>query len=154
MRRSEPKTSVHSSKGRLQISGDQNGTPLLALAEDLEEQVRAGGGQGHVAQFVDDQQAEAGQILLQVEQRYLIPGFHRSALRRFHRRDASARFHSRGSSAKGSHEKRRAGDRAITGGPPQPVVASPVTHRPWPDLTHPSNTTKGSLGKRPADSVT
>ena len=34
----------------------------------------------------------AGQIPLQVEQRYLIPGFQRSALHRFHRRDASARF--------------------------------------------------------------
>ena len=29
-----------------------------------------------------------------------------------------------------SHEKRRAADRAITSGPTQPVVASPVTHRP------------------------
>ena len=58
----------------------------------VEEQVRSGGRPGHVAQFVDDQQAEAGQIPLQVEQRYLIPGFQRSALHRFHRRDASARF--------------------------------------------------------------
>ena len=38
----------------------------------VEEQFCAGGGQGHIAQVVDDQQAEAGQILLQVEQRYLI----------------------------------------------------------------------------------
>ena len=41
----------------------------------VEEEFRAGGGQGHVAQFVDDQQAEAGQLPLEVEQRYLIPGF-------------------------------------------------------------------------------
>ena len=38
--------------------------------------------------------------------------------------------------------------------PPQAVVASPVTHRPVPELAHPSNTVKGSLGKRPVDSVT
>ena len=49
---------------------------------------------------------------------------------------------------------RSAADRAITGGPAQPVVASPVTHRPAPDRAHPSNTIKGSLGKRPVDSVT
>ena len=41
-----------------------------------------------------------GQLPLQVEQQYLIPGFQRSALQRFHRRDASARFPSRGSPAK------------------------------------------------------
>ena len=40
---------------------------------------------------------------------------------------------------------------AITSGPAQPVVASPVTHRLVPDLSHPSNTIKGSLGKRPID---
>ena len=71
-----------------QGGGHHDGVPIVALAEDLEEQVRSGEGQGHVAQFVDDQQAEAGQIPLQVEQRYLIPGFQRSALPRFHRRDA------------------------------------------------------------------
>ena len=58
MRRSEPKTSVHSSKG--QVGGDQDGAPLVALAEDLQEQFRPGGGQGHESQLVDDQQAEAG----------------------------------------------------------------------------------------------
>ena len=63
-----------------QVGGDQDGAALVALSEDLE------------AQFVDDQQAEAGQIPLQVGQRYLIPGFQRSALPRFHRRDAPARF--------------------------------------------------------------
>ena len=45
-------------------------------------------------------------------------------------------------------------NRATTSGPPQPVVASPATHRPEPDPAHPSNTIKGSLGKRPVDSVT
>ena len=78
-----------------QVGGGQDGSPLVALAEDLEEEFRPGGGQGDEAQFVDDQQAEAGQLPLQVEQRYLIPGLQRSALPRFHRRDAPARFPSR-----------------------------------------------------------
>ena len=51
-----------------QVGGDQDGAPLAALAEDLEEQFSPGGGQGDEAQFVDDQQAEAGQLPLQVEQ--------------------------------------------------------------------------------------
>ena len=75
-----------------QVGGDQDGAPLAALAEDLEEEFRAGGGQGDEAQFVDDQQSEAGQIPLEVEQPSLIPGLRRSALPRFHRRDAPARF--------------------------------------------------------------
>ena len=37
-----------------QIGGDQDGASLVALAEDLEQQFRPGGGQGHGAQFVDD----------------------------------------------------------------------------------------------------
>ena len=49
-----------------QVGGDQDGTPLIPLAEDLEEEFRSGGGQGHEAQFVDDQQVEAGQIPLEV----------------------------------------------------------------------------------------
>ena len=62
-----------------QVGGGQDGSPLVALAEDLEEEFHPGGGQGHEAQFTDDQQAEAGQLPLQVEQRYLIPGLQRSA---------------------------------------------------------------------------
>ena len=71
-----------------QVGVDQNGPALVALAEDLEERFRPGGGQGHEAQFVDDQQAEAGQLPLEVEQPPLIPGLQRSALPRFHRRYA------------------------------------------------------------------
>ena len=52
----------------------------MALAEDLEEQLRAGGGQGHEAQFVDDQQAEGGHLPLQVQQPSLVPGLQRFAL--------------------------------------------------------------------------
>ena len=78
-----------------QVGGDQDAAALVALGEDLEEKFRSGGGQGDEAQFVDDQQAEAGQIPLQGEQPPLVPGFQRSALRRRHGRDAPARFHSR-----------------------------------------------------------
>ena len=57
-----------------QVGGDQDGAPLVALAEYLEEQFRAGGGQGDEAQLVDDEQLEAGQLPLEVEQSSLIPG--------------------------------------------------------------------------------
>ena len=43
-----------------EVGGYHDGAPFVALAEDLEEQFRAGGGQGDEAQFVDDQQVEAG----------------------------------------------------------------------------------------------
>ena len=59
-----------------QVGGDQDGAPLVALAEDLEEEFCAGGGEGHEALFIDDQQAEAGQLPLQVEQPFLVPGLH------------------------------------------------------------------------------
>ena len=59
-----------------QVGGDKDGAPLVALAEDLEEQFRPGGGQGDEAQFVDDQQAEAGQLPLEVEQSVVVPGLH------------------------------------------------------------------------------
>ena len=59
-----------------QVGGDQDGAPLVALAEDLEEEFRAGGGPGHEAQLVDDQQPEAGQLPLQGEQPAVVPGLH------------------------------------------------------------------------------
>ena len=59
-----------------QVGGHQDGAPLIALAEDLEEQFRAGGGERHEAQFVGDQQVEPGELPLQIEQAPLIPGLH------------------------------------------------------------------------------
>ena len=50
--------------------------PLVALAEDLEEQFRPGPGQGYEAQLVDDQQVEPGQLFLQVQQAPFVPGLH------------------------------------------------------------------------------
>ena len=57
-----------------QVGGDQDGAPFVALAEDLKEEFRAGGGQRDEAQLVDDQQPEAGQLPLQVEQAAVVPG--------------------------------------------------------------------------------
>ena len=59
-----------------QVGGDQDGAPLVALAEDLEEEFRPGGGPGDEAQLVDDQQPEAGQLPLEVEQAPFVPGLH------------------------------------------------------------------------------
>ena len=47
-----------------QVGGDQDGAPLVALAEDLEEEFRSVGGQGDEAQFVDDQQVQTGKLSL------------------------------------------------------------------------------------------
>ena len=51
-----------------QVGSHHCGSPLVALAEDLEEQFSAGAGQGHEAQFFDDQQIRTGKLTLQVEQ--------------------------------------------------------------------------------------
>src|SRR3954454_1052583 len=45
----------------------------MALAEDLEQQLRAGLGERHIAQFIDDQQLCGGEILLQSQQAALVP---------------------------------------------------------------------------------
>ena len=39
-----------------QVGSDHGGASFIALAEDLEEQFRPGLGQGHEAQFVNDEQ--------------------------------------------------------------------------------------------------
>ena len=57
-----------------EIGGYEDGAPLVALAEDLEEEFSPGGGQGDEAQLINDQQPEAGQLPLQVEQRSFVPG--------------------------------------------------------------------------------
>ena len=57
-----------------QVGGDQDRTSLVLLAEDLEEEFRAGLGEWDEAQLVDDEQLEPGQLLLKVEQSSLVPG--------------------------------------------------------------------------------
>ena len=56
-----------------QVGGDQYCTSLVALAEDLEEELRAGLGEWTEAQLVDDEQFEPGQPLLEVQQSSLVP---------------------------------------------------------------------------------
>ena len=46
------------------VGRDQYGATLVALAEDLEEQLGSGLGQGHEAELVDDDEFEARQLLL------------------------------------------------------------------------------------------
>ena len=50
------------------------GAPFVALAEDLEEKLCPGVGQGHEAQFIDDEQPDTGQLLLNIEPPALGPG--------------------------------------------------------------------------------
>ena len=70
-----------------QVGGHQDGAPLVALAEDLEERFRPGGGQGDEAQLIDGQQ---------VEQPSFVPGPQRSVYLVFTGADAPARFPSQG----------------------------------------------------------
>jgi hypothetical protein len=63
VRRSSPKGMVRSSKG--QVRGGDGGTALVALADRLEEEVRAGLRERHEAELVDDRQLVAGKRLLE-----------------------------------------------------------------------------------------
>src|ERR1700726_1779378 len=47
-----------------QIAGDDGGAALVSLAEDLEQELRAGRRQRHGADFVDDQQLVGSQLAL------------------------------------------------------------------------------------------
>src|ERR1700692_1280104 len=47
-----------------QIAGDDGGAALVTLAEDLEQELRAGRRQRHVAEVVDDQQLVGSQLAL------------------------------------------------------------------------------------------
>ena len=76
-RRSDLKTWVPLVEG--QVGGNEDGTALVALAEDFEEEFHPGGGPVHEGQFVDDEEFEAGQLALEVEQPGVIPGFHEFA---------------------------------------------------------------------------
>src|SRR5271154_837217 len=58
-----------------QIAGDDDRAALVALAEDLEQQLGASRREGHVAQLVDDQQLVAGELALQALQTFFVAGF-------------------------------------------------------------------------------
>jgi hypothetical protein len=55
-----------------QVGGDDRRAALMALAEDLEQQLRSGLRKRHVAQFVNDQQLCGGEVLLQSQQAALV----------------------------------------------------------------------------------
>src|SRR5258708_29914579 len=57
-----------------QIAGDDGRAALIALAEDLEQELGAGRRKGYIAEFIDDQQLVTGQLALQAEQSLLVPG--------------------------------------------------------------------------------
>ena len=56
-----------------QIAGHQSGAALVTLAEHLEQKFGAGFTEWHEAEFVDDQQAVLGQLLLEAQQAFLVP---------------------------------------------------------------------------------
>ena len=57
-----------------QIGGDNDGSALITLAEDLEQELRAGRRQRYIAEFVDDQQLVGRQLTLEAEQPLLVSG--------------------------------------------------------------------------------
>ena len=58
-----------------QVAGDQGGSALMALREDLEEEFRAGLGQRDEAEFIADQELDIGEALLVAQQALLVAGF-------------------------------------------------------------------------------
>ena len=57
-----------------QVRGDQRRGLLVALREDLEQQLGAGLRQRHVAEFVHDQQILFGELLLKAQQALFVAG--------------------------------------------------------------------------------
>ena len=58
-----------------QVAGDDDRAAFVALAEDLEQQLGASRRERHVAQLVDDQQLQAGELALQTLQTLFVPRF-------------------------------------------------------------------------------
>ena len=55
-----------------QVRGDDCGAVFVAPAEDVEQQLASGLRQGHVSEFVDDQEADLGELGLEAEQSLLV----------------------------------------------------------------------------------
>ena len=55
-----------------QVRGDDCGAAFVAPAEDVEQQLASGLRQGHVSEFVDDQEADLGELGLEAEQSLLV----------------------------------------------------------------------------------
>ena len=50
-----------------QVAGDQHAASLVALAEDLKQQLGPSRRERHIAEFVDDQQLIAGELTLKAQ---------------------------------------------------------------------------------------
>ena len=59
-----------------QVAGDKRCAAFIALAEDLKEQFRPDNRERHIAQFVDDQQFDGVEMLLQRPQSPFVSRFH------------------------------------------------------------------------------
>jgi hypothetical protein len=46
----------------MEIRRDDGRAPIMALAEDLEEELGAGVGERHIAKFVDDEQSDSSKL--------------------------------------------------------------------------------------------
>ena len=57
-----------------QVRGDDRGAALVALADELEEELGAGLRQGYEAEFVDDEQLASGELPLKAEQSLVVLG--------------------------------------------------------------------------------
>ena len=57
-----------------QVQGDDCGAVFVAAAEDVEQQLASALREGHVSEFVDDQQADPGELVLEAEQPFLVAG--------------------------------------------------------------------------------
>ena len=55
-----------------QVGGDDGGAVFVAPAEDVEQEFASGLREGHVAELVDDQQADPGELVLEAEQPFLV----------------------------------------------------------------------------------
>ena len=55
-----------------QVGGHHDGSPLVALGEDFEEQFRTGAGERHEAHFVDYQLVELGKLPQEMRSRMLV----------------------------------------------------------------------------------
>jgi hypothetical protein len=58
-----------------QVAGDQRAATLVALREDLKQQLGAGRRQRHVTELVDDQQLVGRELTLEPQQPLLVTGF-------------------------------------------------------------------------------
>ena len=59
-----------------QIGRDDRRAAFVALAEDLEQQFRAGLRERHIAEFVDDEQLDGGELRLKSEQTLFVARLH------------------------------------------------------------------------------